>query len=55
MNANERRLTRALQDAIEMLRWQSRKPLGSAAWAEWIGEAVEAIDQTVKSTTDYNS
>lgn len=51
MTANERLLVLVLQDAIEMLRWQSRKSISAESWAEWAGNAIEAIDVTVR--TDY--
>lgn len=38
-------LTRLVQDAIEMLRWQASVPVGSHSWAKWVEKAEAALEE----------
>lgn len=38
-------LAQVIKDAIEMLRWQARKPVGAESWAQWVIDAMTALDE----------
>jgi hypothetical protein len=39
------RIEQVVKDAIALLHWQSREPIGSTTWAEWVGKAIDALDE----------
>ena len=58
MTANELLLKRVIQDAIEMLRWQSKKPLSADSWGQWVNDALTALDDiehSAESTKVFTS
>lgn len=49
MTRCESQLVQLTRDAIALLRWQAREPLGAATWCEWICMAIAVLDECMHS------
>lgn len=45
MTGAELLLVQSIKDAVALLRWQCKKPLGAETWGEWVVTAMTIVDE----------